>query len=195
MRRSASLKRDGISRPDSIVPTNGRAVGDVTFSFPLSRSCLADWHITLVTARTISTARPLSGMTWRSTSSAMTAASKKNCRMGGSSRRSRPPVGSSLKLGEGMHGDDPADWRGPKKTIGGDNMRRRTFEELWRELHETGSISFVNQAYSGTVSGWAGVEYRNGRYYHNTDWNVIEISRNEAERILSAVADDPATVF
>ena len=89
----------------------------------------------------------------------------------------------------------PGRGRGSKKTIGGDNMRRRTFEELWRELHETGSISFVNQAYSGTVSGWAGVEYRNGRYYHNTDWNVIEISRNEAERILSAVADDPATVF
>jgi len=74
-------------------------------------------------------------------------------------------------------------------------MRRPTFEELWNELHETGSVSFVNPYYSGTVSGWAGIEYRNGQYYHNTDWSIIEITREEAERILSAVADDPTTVF
>lgn len=74
-------------------------------------------------------------------------------------------------------------------------MRRRTFEELWKELHENGSISFVNQAYSGTVSGWAGIEVKNGKYYHNTDWNIIPISKEEAERMLRAVADDPSTVF
>lgn len=74
-------------------------------------------------------------------------------------------------------------------------MRRYTFEQLWEMLHENGSVSFVNSAYSGTVSGWAGIEYRNGQYYHNTDWNIIEITREEAERILSAVANDPATVF
>lgn len=74
-------------------------------------------------------------------------------------------------------------------------MRRRTFEELWNELHETGSVGFVNLYYSGTVSGWCGVEIRNGQYYHNTDWNIIPISKEEAERMLRAVADDPSTVF
>src|SRR5690554_6002958 len=102
MKKFASLRRDGMRELGLASPMNGRAVGDVIFSFPLSRSSLGDWRIS-----------PLSGKTWRSTSSAMTAASKKNCRMGGSSRRLRPPVGGLLNSDEGMHGDDPADWREP----------------------------------------------------------------------------------
>ena len=73
--------------------------------------------------------------------------------------------------------------------------KRPTFEELWNELHERGYVSFVNHGYSATVSGWAGVEIKDGKYYHNTDWNLIPISKEEAEHILRSVADDPATVF
>lgn len=74
-------------------------------------------------------------------------------------------------------------------------MRRPTFDELWNELHETGSVGFVNLYYSGTVSGWAGIEIKDGKYYHNTDWSLIPISKEEAERILRDVVNDPSTVF
>src|SRR5690554_8103503 len=98
MKKFASLRRDGMRELGLASPMNGRSVGDVIFSFPLSRSSLGNWRTSA-----------FSGKTWRSTSSAMTATSKKNFLMG----RSRLLVGSSLKLDEGMHGDDPADWREP----------------------------------------------------------------------------------
>lgn len=74
-------------------------------------------------------------------------------------------------------------------------MKRPTFEELWKKLHENGSVSFVNCYYSATMSGWCGVEFENGQYYHNTDWNIIPIAKEEAEKILRGAVEDPSTVF
>src|SRR5690606_28286469 len=94
MKKFASLRRDGMRELGLASPMNGRSVGDVIFSFPLSRSSLGEWRIL-----------PFSGKTWRSTSSAMTAASKKNYRM----------VGGLLNSDAGMHGDDRG-WGGdPQK--------------------------------------------------------------------------------